>query len=81
MRGVILEGQLANETVRVFLELGDRGELLYARRGYGERSAVLTLLLDEVEAALAALKAEQARQPQPVEGQLALADDDADGEA
>lgn len=72
MRGVILAGELwhaatgrntpdALERVLVFLELEDG--TLHARRAYGERAAILSLELDDVEATLAALKTEQARKP------------------
>ena len=86
MRGVILEGELYGagvegraETVRVFLELEDG--YLHARRSYGERASILTLDLDAVEAALAALKTEQARRPpEPIPGQVEL-EVDAEGDA
>jgi hypothetical protein len=77
MRGVILEGHLyghtggESETVRVFLELDL--DTLHARRAYGERASILTLDLDAVEAALAALKHEAARKPPaPLPGQTEL---------
>jgi hypothetical protein len=84
MRGVIVEGELWRastgrhsdglETVLVFLELEDG--YLHARRGYGERATILTLELDELESALAALKAEVARKPpQPIPGQLEIDDE------
>lgn len=76
MRGVILAGELwhastgrntddALERVLVFLELEDG--VLHARRAYGERAAILSLELDDVEATLAALKTEQARRPRAPE--------------
>lgn len=72
MRGVILEGELYGarnadplETVRVFLELEDG--ILHARRAYGERASILSLNLDDVEAALAALKYEATRKTTPTE--------------
>jgi hypothetical protein len=74
MRGVILEGEARSMTnitdggatphdvgVLLFVELLD--ETLFVRRTYGERAVVLALDLDDVEATLAALKAEQARKP------------------
>jgi hypothetical protein len=82
MRGVIVEGELWRastgrdnpeglETVLVFLELEDG--YLHARRGYGERATILSLELDELESALAALKAEVARKPSaPMLGQTEL---------
>ena len=82
MRGVILEGELyaangESERVLVFLELESMlnadAEVLYVRRSYGERASVLTLELDAVEAALAALKAEATRRPpEPLPGQTSL---------
>jgi hypothetical protein len=89
MRGVIVEGELWRastgrhsddglETVLVFLELEDG--FLHARRGYGERATILTLELDELESALAALKAEVARKPpasMPGQTELELAEGDA----
>ena len=87
MRGVIVEGEVyagsgATERVLVFLELeGDEtgASLLHARRSYGERASILTLQLDDVEAAIAALKAEATRQPPaPIPGQTEL---DVEGEA
>jgi hypothetical protein len=84
MRGVILEGELWRtstgrdnglETVLVFLELEDG--IVHARRAYGERASILSLNLDNVEAALAALKAEVARKTAaPVELELELAEGD-----
>lgn len=67
MRGVIVEGELwtaaregnGGETVRVFLELEDG--TLHVRRGYGQRSTVLSVDLGDVEAALAALKYDTVR--------------------
>jgi len=87
MRGVIVEGEVYNasgepERVLVFLELepGDNGDaLLHARRSYGERASILTLELDAVETALAALKRElDRRAPEPLPGQTEL---DVEGEA
>ena len=85
MRGVIVEGEIYGrdgeaEQVLVFLELEEGG--LHARRSYGERASILTLELDAVEAAIAALKAEQARKPpKPIPGQTSLAEVDLEGEA
>jgi len=87
MRGVIVGGEVygasgESERVLVFLELEDTGgpeAVLHIRRSYGERASVLTANLDDVEAALAALKAEAARQaPAPIPGQTEL---DVEGEA
>jgi len=85
MRGVIVEGEVMNATgeperVLVFLELEDTaseyGLVLHARRSYGERASILTLELDAVETALAALKREAARVPEVT----LEVDDDAEGE-
>lgn len=77
MRGVILEGELyaaggESERVLIFLELAgavDDAEVLHARRSYGERASVLALELDDVEAALVALKVDATRrlegEPEP----------------
>ena len=81
MRGVILEGELyaaggESERVLIFVELDvetEVAEVLHVRRSYGERASVLTLGLDEVEATLAAVKAEAARRPPaPLPGQTEL---------
>ena len=62
----------------MFLELEDTDDgeaLLHARRSYGERASILTLQLDDVERALAALKREHERQPPaPIPGQVELED-------
>ena len=80
MRGVIVKGLVNGEPVLVFLELED--DVLVARRSYGERASVLALKLDDVEAAVAALKRERDRQPpKPLEGQTSLAEVDLEGEA
>ena len=80
MRGVIVEGEVYGksgeqpERVLVFLELEDTGgeQVLHARRSYGERASILTLNLEDVERALAALKREHDRQPAPLPGQVEL---------
>jgi len=64
MRGVILDGEYGDEVVHLLVELEDGN--LHVRRGYGTRAGVLTFVLDDVEAALAALRAEARRRP-PVE--------------
>ena len=85
MRGVIVEGEIYgrdgdSERVLVFLEL--EGDVLHARRSYGERASTLTLELEDVEAAIAALKRERGRRPpEPIPGQTSLDDDDLEGEA
>ena len=85
MRGVILEGELFGGTedaaqVLVFLELEDG--YLHARRSYGARAAIVTFALDDLEAALAALRAESARRPpKPMPGQTSLAEVDLEGDA
>ena len=85
MRGVIVEGEIYGATgeperVLVFLELD--GRRLRARRSYGERAQILTLELEDIEAAVAALKAEQRRKPpEPLPGQTSLAEVDLEGEA
>jgi hypothetical protein len=86
MRGVIVEGEVWTsaraeaeelERVRVFLELEDG--VVHARRTYGERAVVLSLELDDVEAALAALKHEANRRPpKPIPGQTELVEPDAE---
>lgn len=73
MRGVIVEaalygqGDVASgsepERVIAFLEL-DAGAL-HIRRAYGARSAILSVELEDLEAALTALKMEQLRRPVP----------------
>ena len=63
MRGVILDAELFTgetpQTVHVFLELEEG--TLHVRRGYGERSAIVSVPLVDVDAALDALKAERDR--------------------
>jgi hypothetical protein len=85
MRGVILEAELYGhgdtggepERVIAFLEL--EHDVVHVRRAYGARSAILSVELDDLEAALAALKLEAKRRPpEPMPGQTELEVDHSD---
>ena len=86
MRGVILDCDLwtaeraSGETLHIFLELEEG--VLHARRSYGERASILSVDLDDLEGAIAALAYEHGRRNLPVqiEGQTALDVDGSDGD-
>jgi hypothetical protein len=84
MRGVIVEAELygagdtAGEAERVIAFLELEGDVLHIRRAYGARSAILSVELDDLEAALAALKLEAKRRPpEPIPGQTTIDHSDA----
>lgn len=71
MNGVILEGELysadgESERVRIFLGYdmdADEQPNVHARRSFGERGAILTLKVHDVERALKVLREEWMSEP------------------